>query len=508
MAYYAIGIGGTGAKCIESLIHLVAAGLMPDNERLYVLFVDPDKANGSLSRANDLLKCYHDCRQNIIADTDFLKTPIEISDPDVWSPLADGVNQLDEFITYNNLKTQSEEIAHLFDVLYSPEEKTTSLDKGFRGHPSIGAAVMASSVDLENAEPWKTFWKRIEDDNGKGKEVKVMLFGSIFGGTGASGFPTIARLLHDNFKAFKNPLKFQIGGVLMLPYFSFSSIENAGMQANAKDFLLNTQSALNYYSQQDNLKIFDSVYLVGSDDVVDMRVSAIGGQEQENQPHFTELYSGLAAVEFFSGKSAAKGDNRYQVTARELIVEEGNVKSSLRWTDLPADTNELQKKILQLIRFSFAYLSTYYPALSDIAEKGAVYRASWYVDFFSKEIDVKTRIQHEFDDVKKYCESFLLWFANLEFSVTNSPTTSENLLNFAPFAYVREVGSNKHTVEHRQSFDNKHLDNFEKIKPPGMEAGSGLADLWERMCEARPRTSDRNTWLFINELYRQCGNAK
>ncbi len=501
MSYYAIGIGGTGAKCLESLIHLVAAGLMPDNEKLYVLFVDPDKANGSLSRANDLLKCYDHCRKNIVADTDFLKTPIEIADPDVWSPLADGVNQLNEFIKYNILKAQSEEIAHLFDILYSPEEKETSLDKGFRGHPSIGAAVMASSVNLKDEEPWKTFWERIETDNGQAKEVKVMLFGSIFGGTGASGFPTIARLLHDEFKAFKNPEKFQIGGVLMLPYFSFSSIENAGMQANANDFLLNTQSALNYYSQQDNLKIFNSVYVVGSDDVVDMRVSAIGGQEQENQPHFTELYSALAAVEFFSGKSAAKDDNRYQLAAREA-------KGLLKWTDLPMDTNELQKKILQLVRFSFAYLSNYYPMLKDIADNGQVYRAPWYVDFFkSKDIDVKTRLQHEFDDVKKYCENFLLWFANVEFSITASQTTSQNLLNFTPFAYIRIDDNKKNTVDRRQSND-YHLDEFEKIKLPGMEKDSSLADLWERMCEARPKTSDKNSWLFINELYRQCGNVK
>ena len=26
MAYYAIGIGGTGSKCLETLIHLAAAG--------------------------------------------------------------------------------------------------------------------------------------------------------------------------------------------------------------------------------------------------------------------------------------------------------------------------------------------------------------------------------------------------------------------------------------------------------------------------------------------------
>jgi len=32
MNYYVIGIGGTGAKCIEALTHLCAAGMMPDGE--------------------------------------------------------------------------------------------------------------------------------------------------------------------------------------------------------------------------------------------------------------------------------------------------------------------------------------------------------------------------------------------------------------------------------------------------------------------------------------------
>ena len=45
MGYYAIGIGGTGAKCLESLIHLAAAGMMPDDNDLCMFFVDPDEAS-------------------------------------------------------------------------------------------------------------------------------------------------------------------------------------------------------------------------------------------------------------------------------------------------------------------------------------------------------------------------------------------------------------------------------------------------------------------------------
>ena len=50
MGYYAIGVGGTGAKCLESLIHLSAAGMMPKSDELHVLFVDPDTSNGSRAR--------------------------------------------------------------------------------------------------------------------------------------------------------------------------------------------------------------------------------------------------------------------------------------------------------------------------------------------------------------------------------------------------------------------------------------------------------------------------
>jgi hypothetical protein len=54
-----------------------------------------------------------------------------------------------------------------------------------------------SQVDLNrlNEEPWGTFIKQIRADVNEGKHPKVLLCGSIFGGTGASGLPTLARLI-------------------------------------------------------------------------------------------------------------------------------------------------------------------------------------------------------------------------------------------------------------------------------------------------------------------------
>lgn len=50
MSYYLIGIGGTGARCMESFIHLNGAGLLKDNQAVNLLYVDADVSCGNLTR--------------------------------------------------------------------------------------------------------------------------------------------------------------------------------------------------------------------------------------------------------------------------------------------------------------------------------------------------------------------------------------------------------------------------------------------------------------------------
>ena len=47
--YFVLGIGGTGMRCIESLIHLCAMGMFDDTE-IHLLALDTDKNNGNFSR--------------------------------------------------------------------------------------------------------------------------------------------------------------------------------------------------------------------------------------------------------------------------------------------------------------------------------------------------------------------------------------------------------------------------------------------------------------------------
>src|SRR3569833_2406994 len=162
MSYFVIGFGGTGAKCVESFIHLAAAGLMPDNGPLFCIFVDPDGANGNLQRAVRIVPSYHQCRQMKLGATRVFRNELRIAAPAVWSPFRDRPQRLDQFFNYDSMHHSP--AAQRFDVLYTPEEKEISLERGFRGHPSIGAAALTAVVRLTGEEPWDTLIKLINLD--------------------------------------------------------------------------------------------------------------------------------------------------------------------------------------------------------------------------------------------------------------------------------------------------------------------------------------------------------
>ena len=485
MAYYAIGIGGTGAKCVESLIHLAAAGMMPDGE-LHVLFVDPDVANGSRARAGETLVNYVKCKEQLqLGQTNLLKTKIVPADPVLWTPFKDANPSLDKFFQYNNFRDSTS--GKLFDVLYSSLEKETPLQEGFRGHPSIGSAVMAKMVDLQEDETWREFRKNISNDDG---EAKVFLAGSIFGGTGASGFPTIAQIIKD-------ALGVKVGGVLLLPYFKFMDDEDDGeLKAKSDEFLMNTQTALKHYHLWDKTGIYDAVYLLGDESRTDVE-NALGGPEQRNAPHFIELFAALAAVHFFSKDSKdfdQKQGSQYFMTA---CAE----KNRLQWTDLPDGKNgeTIRSRIGQLARFAIAYLSVYRPALQKIADNDRdTYRASWYVDFFEQR---KISIEHALlNTVEKYCNEFLLWLANIQGN--HGDMEKIELIEYSAYAKKNDDGS--FALKPLEDFSNdlSHLIHSQT------EAESNVLDkIWKRMCNSRRKGRDaQDVGKFLRALYDNCGN--
>lgn len=506
MGYYAIGIGGTGAKCIEALVHLCAAGLMPTKEELYVFFVDPDKSNGTLERAQNTLQLYTTCSELKLGELDLFKTPITTASPSVWSPFQDAKPTLDEFFAYSILKETAPNVAHLFDVLYSPEEKRTPLDEGFRGHPSIGAAVFADTVELSSREPWKTFRDKVALDAKNQSVAKIILFGSIFGGTGASGVPTIARLIKQELSKNDVIQNYLISAVTMLPYFSFDRIDDSEMRAHAENFLINTQAALKYYSQNDLNDVFDTLYVLGDHVLSPLgppRASGKdpkGGKDQKNEPHFLELYAALGALDFFNNEKPRNGKCLF--IARKNVAEQN-------WEDFSFyhDRNILKAKLDQMVRFSFAYLTTYYPTLESIYRTGRSYRAPWYVDFFERaeNIQLSTALEKELLKLHDYLQTFLLWSANIQASAKE---VAMELFNYNAYAEIQKSDQKSTVVlKDRNNFMVREFANL--LLPREEEKPNSLSDLWERMCDAVVNdVNARGVGRFIHALYTQCKTEK
>lgn len=427
MSLYVIGVGGTGAKCLESVVQAASVGIISNSpaEPINLLFVDADETNGNLDRAKSSLVLYQKCRSLFPQDSPsllWLRNRLE-SLP-VWSPFGQvSTNKnLGSFFSYNTMRQNSPALKDLFDVLYTKDERDVELDVGFRGRPAIGSAVM-SRIDLDalDEEPWRTLIQGIKAEASAGEKPKVILCGSIFGGTGAAGLPTIGRLLANK---LKKELKSQVPPVaciFVLPYFGFSPppSQDDDVYARADAFLLNTEAALRYYLKQAE-QSFNSIYLIGNQRFSNMRFS-IGKQTQRNESHFVELFAALAVRHYATNSTPANGS---------VLLMSRQVPGALTWNDLP-DRNVVAPALIGATRFAYLWLSNLAPELLRAKEVG-VSRAQreipWFNRFFRPSTSAlggffgrKGEELPEFDEreqesiatVNRWCKDYLRWLSEI-----------------------------------------------------------------------------------------------
>jgi hypothetical protein len=197
MQLFAIGVGGSGAKCLEALTHLHACGLLTDTNgnpvRLGTFLVEPDQESTLLTRAETSIERYRKMHGLLNKKTTTYARG-ELRHYGTWSPLSSssGAIRLDQIFARPVLRTQAPGLASLFDCLFPPEEQSADLGVGFRGRPPIGAAVMSrvSLVSEAQTGQWQQLLGDVKAATGGGETTIIHLFGSVFGGTGAAGVPT------------------------------------------------------------------------------------------------------------------------------------------------------------------------------------------------------------------------------------------------------------------------------------------------------------------------------
>lgn len=471
MGLYLIGIGGTGAKIIEATAHLCAAGLLPD-DTLHTVFVDPDVANGNLDRSTVTVRSYERCQRIKFGSSPLFQTGAMLSDEGPWSPLGQETKPtLGQLFEYSLLRKQEEGAAALFDVLYSKRERETSLERGFRGHPSIGAAVLARAVRMEHEEPWAALRDHISTEAGQGKPVRIFIAGSIFGGTGASGFPTIGRLLRAELEQIGSK-NVGLAGMLMLPYFSFTPTKGAKdsdeLYASSDGFLVSAKAALNYYSQHHADDTFDTIYLVGDRALSPVGSFSTGSSQQQNPPHFAELFAAAAARDFFLSPEVRRAGCSLVATHSD---------SRVGWGDVPGGA-DVRARLGALARFAFAYLGVYHPALEAIKSGTATYGAPWYVDHVLRRgVDIHAPdVREDVGALKEYCELFLRWLSGLHGDAREAATREVFL--FDPHTVPSANGS---VAPRLDSFGEFVLDASADSATPTVSA-KGLDDVWDSMC--------------------------
>jgi hypothetical protein len=333
---FVIAVGGTGMRCLESFVHLCAIGVF-DSQEIEVLTLDTDQANGNKGRAEELLRLYNRVKSS---DTS------EGGTPNADTFFSAKLNLYRFFTNYSgkgreNYKNiarlstgspvQQRDNKLLSDLfLDSQTVQEFNLAHGYRSQTHLGSLLMyhavteaarniAAGTQVQQQErELDEFVARL----GKaGENARVFVFGSVFGGTGASSIPIIPKALKDFVyvrSAGKSSLdlsKTKFGATLLTEYFTFRkpderqrAAKEDSVIADSSFFPLNSQAALQFYQTDPTVKkSYKLLYHIGwpvesrkADEGQEQGRTITGGAEQKNACHITELVSACAAYDFFT----------------------------------------------------------------------------------------------------------------------------------------------------------------------------------------------------------------
>lgn len=365
---FIIGVGGTGVRCLESFIHMCAAGVFVGKD-VHILALDTDFNNGNFTRSNSLFHLYDDLKGDKGAIEGICGAKIH------WyqfsphyedkSGRSENDNKLSLLIRKSATQEQDEELAKL---LFTEKVQSFDLAKGYRAQTHLGSMLMYNSIvqaynDNNKSDMDKALSDFI-DAMVKDTSARCFVVGSVFGGTGASSIPVIPQAMKDAVAK-----KGTVGGNLdhvawgtsiLLSYFTFDAddvnlVSKEKVVANAANFEINSQVALNYYLHDARVgQSYRNIYLLGAEGKKPKRTPkagtnakvAVGGSEQCNPVHYLEMFTVTAADHFFD--SMQMNGTRYYYRTIEGLQEENASLSFRSVTNSTEKANDLAVGLLTL----------------------------------------------------------------------------------------------------------------------------------------------------------------
>lgn len=292
---FLFGIGGTGSRVIKSLTMMTAAGVDVQASAIVPIVIDPDFANADLTRTIEQIKTYSAIRKSLdftaSSQNQFFKTDIQDVVNGYRLRLKDTKSKkFKEFIQYDTLGKENKAFA---SMLFSENNLEADMEVGFKGNPNIGSVVLNQFTDSEDFIAFASAFKPGD---------RVFIISSIFGGTGASGFPLILKNIRSILSSLPNCDAIQnapIGAITVLPYFAVKPEDNS--EINSSTFVGKTKAALHYYENNvtGNNSSVNVLYYIG-DERNKQYENKEGGQLQKNNAHIIEFASALSIVDFAS----------------------------------------------------------------------------------------------------------------------------------------------------------------------------------------------------------------
>ena len=288
---YVFAIGGTGSRVLRSLTMMLAAGVKTSQSDVVPIVIDPDSANADLTRTVALMNKYATLRQYLTfpekGQGTFFKAKIDQILPNYNLLIKDTEDR--QFQQFIELPAMNKQNQAMMRMLFSEKNLTSSMNVGFKGNPNIGSVVLNQIV---NSEDFITFANSFE------KGDKIFIVSSIFGGTGASGFPLLLKTLRTGDTFPNNDLinKAEIGAVTILPYFKLEQSEDS--EIDSSTFISKAKSALAYYENNisKNNQI-NALYFL-ADNMSNTYANHEGGTQQRNSAHLIEFLAASAAFDF------------------------------------------------------------------------------------------------------------------------------------------------------------------------------------------------------------------
>ncbi len=316
MRLFIFAIGGTGSRVLKSLIMLSAAGVRPIDEdgralqnfEIVPIIIDPHKSNEDLKRTEQMLAEYCVVREklygrNVNGDGFFANkistlreimgmTGTPINDSFIFNMEAVGQNKFNQFIGYDTMNEPNQALTSLLFADYQLENK---MNIGFVGSPNIGSVALNM---IKDSEEFKAFANVFNEGD------RIFFISSIFGGTGAAGFPILVKNIRQaenlevsNKNFLRNAL---IGGLTVLPYFNLNNSQ--GKSIDKADFVVKTQSALQYYNETltgDNDRNVNAIFYVGDQtNSIPYDYDPGNVKDQHDPAHIVEFVSGMAPLKF------------------------------------------------------------------------------------------------------------------------------------------------------------------------------------------------------------------